>query len=182
MLSLPAAHDSGMFGPLSHGLAQLIQSGKLGHLITSHIEAGLEAPTVKYIVKFLEKVKERVINNMALTQKENQLKIFASSVSGESRAYEYTTHSFACRHAIVPGCPYSVFLHDVLTFLSLHPSEITVVELKSDGFPVKKNKYAKDGKISVWSMVSFRRGVSSGSWWGIERSSSRRCDWCWGFG
>lgn len=81
MLALPAAHDSGMFGPLSHGLAQLIQSGKLGHLITSHIEAGLEAPTVKYIVKFLEKVKlspERVINNIALTQKDSfmdQLKI-----------------------------------------------------------------------------------------------------------
>lgn len=74
-------------------------------------------------------------------------------MSGESRTHEYTTYSLACRHAIVPGCPYSVFLHDVLTFLSLHPSEIAVVELKSDGFPVKKNKYAKDGTISVWSMV-----------------------------
>lgn len=60
--------------------------------------------------------------------------------------------SLAPQHALVPGCTYLTFLLDILNFLSTHPSEIVVVELKSDGFVVREDKY-RDGKLVVYSMI-----------------------------
>lgn len=56
------------------------------------------------------------------------------------------------QHALVPGCTYLTFLLDILNFLSTHPSEIVVVELKSDGFIVREDKL-HEGKVAVYSMI-----------------------------
>lgn len=62
------------------------------------------------------------------------------------------------QHALVPGCTYLSFLLSILNFLADHPWEIVVVELKSDGFVVKEDKYRDndgDGKaeLVVYSMI-----------------------------
>lgn len=56
------------------------------------------------------------------------------------------------QHAMVPGITYISFLIDILEFLGEHPSEIVFIELKSDGFVVKKDK-EREGQIVVLSMI-----------------------------
>lgn len=58
-LALPAAHDSGMFGPLNAGLATLIQEGHIGSALANHTEDELAAPVVHLVVNALELVKLR---------------------------------------------------------------------------------------------------------------------------
>ncbi|KAI5475561.1 hypothetical protein MNV49_001157 [Pseudohyphozyma bogoriensis] len=162
-LALAAAHDSGMFGQLDAGLATLIQEGHLGSLLESTLETKIAHPTVKFVVQALELVKlspARVINNIALTQKDS----FADQLKIGVRFFDFRPgfcfHNVINlkkgrmhhQHAMVPGCLYVVFLADVLNFLSSHPKEIVVVELKSDGFVVREDK-VRNGQVAVYSMI-----------------------------
>lgn len=56
---------------------------------------------------------------------------------------------------MVPGCTYISFLTSTLNFLGSHPQEIIMVEIKSSGFVIKKNKYSKINpeEIIVYSMI-----------------------------
>ncbi|KAL8293568.1 hypothetical protein RQP46_000269 [Phenoliferia psychrophenolica] len=147
-LALPAAHDSGMFGPLDAGLLALIQQGQLGNALASHAEKSLATPLIHFLVSALEQIKlspARVINNIALTQKDSfkdQLHIVIHTRKG-------VIHH---QHAMVPGCTYLTFLTDILNFLGENPSETVFVEIKSDGFVVHEDKL-HNGEVVVYSMI-----------------------------
>ncbi|KAK4699903.1 hypothetical protein P7C70_g6353, partial [Phenoliferia sp. Uapishka_3] len=162
-LALPAAHDCGMFGPLDAGLTLLIQQGQLGNALASHAEASMATPIVHFLVQVLEEIKlrpERVINNIALTQKDS----FADQLHIGVRFFDFRPgFSFSDvihtkkgvihhQHAMVPGCTYLTFINEILNFLGSHPSEIVFVEIKSDGFLVHEDKL-HNGEVVVYSMI-----------------------------
>lgn len=65
--ALPAAHDSGMYGPLDGGLAALIEEGHLGEALASSVAANIASPVIRGLVDILELIKlrpERVIGNI----------------------------------------------------------------------------------------------------------------------
>lgn len=120
-----------MFGPLDAGLALLIQQGQLGNTLASHAETTLAAPIVHFLVEVrpphtlacnptyklkqaLEDIKlrpERIINNIALTQKDS----FASQLHIGVRFFDFrpgfcfhdVIHArkgvIHHQHAMVPG-------------------------------------------------------------------------------
>ncbi|KAM0752878.1 PLC-like phosphodiesterase [Meredithblackwellia eburnea MCA 4105] len=162
-LCLAAAHDAGMFGKLDAGLDLLIKQGKLGNALASHAESNIATPVVHFLVAMLEDVKlrpERVINNIALTQKDT----FADQLKIGVRFFDFRPgfcfHDVIYlkkgvihhQHAMVPGCTYLQFLTDIFNFLGDHTSEIVVVELKSDGFVVREDK-VRNGEVVVYSMI-----------------------------
>ncbi|ORY50675.1 PLC-like phosphodiesterase, partial [Leucosporidium creatinivorum] len=163
VLALPAAHDAGMYGPLDGGLAALIEEGHLGNALANHVAANIASPVIRSLVDLLELIKlrpERVIGNIAMTQKdsiEDQLKIGVRFFDFRPGfAFHDVIHTRKGRihhqHAIVPGCTYLTFLLDILNFLATRPSEIVVVELKSDGFVIREDKL-REGKLVVYSMI-----------------------------
>lgn len=56
---------------------------------------------------------------------------------------------------MVPGVSYISFLVSILNFLGSNPQELVMVELKSSGFVITKNKYSKihPEEIVVYSMI-----------------------------
>ncbi|SDA03124.1 BZ3500_MvSof-1268-A1-R1_Chr11-1g03316 [Microbotryum saponariae] len=163
-LALAAAHDAGMFGhPINAGLLSLIQEGELGHALAGNIETKLASPVVRTLVDILESIRlspNRALANIAMTQKDsfvNQLRIGVRFFDFRPGfCFHDVIHTkkgeLYHQHAIVPGESYKQFLLDILNFLATHPKEIVVVELKDDGFLIKKDKYRKE-ELVVYSMV-----------------------------
>jgi hypothetical protein len=64
------------------------------------------------------------------------------------------------QHGAIPGMGYDEFLHDVVTFLVAHPSEIVVVQIRYDGVPPE---CARPSDSELQDMVNNTLGLASGS-------------------
>ncbi|GAA95267.1 uncharacterized protein L969DRAFT_44743 [Mixia osmundae IAM 14324] len=162
-LVLAGAHDAGMFTELDPGLSALIQSGKLNEALGHRKVQETLTPVAHALIHVLKAIKldpARIINNIALTQKDtfaNQLKLgvrFFDFRPGYAftDVVEMKQGDLRHIHALVPGCSYAVFLNDVIEFLATHPKEIVFYEIKNDGIILQK-PIERNGEVVALSMV-----------------------------
>ncbi|KAH9811451.1 PLC-like phosphodiesterase [Melampsora americana] len=168
-LVLQGSHDSGMFTPLNPGFVQMITKMKLDSDIGSFmVDHGMTfVHVLTRLLKTFNIDLENAICNVANTQKDHfydQLRsgarffdfrpgyCFHECVNGEKGKIHH-------QHACVPGYEYQSALTETFKFLALHPKEIVVYELKSDGFISQKTTWRKDS-IPVPSMIPTRQALS----------------------
>jgi hypothetical protein len=139
---LPAAHDIGM-NSMQNADAVLASSALVDVLKTinpifAKIVGGMTHEAVMGIAP-------NIIKGLAITQKDTLSTILSIGARYfEFRpAYLYSTirpdHPIAdvlyFSHSAIPGMAYAQFLHDTVSFLTSHPDEIVVVQLRWDGVP-----------------------------------------------
>ncbi|EGG08428.1 uncharacterized protein MELLADRAFT_84590 [Melampsora larici-populina 98AG31] len=168
-LVLQGSHDSGMFTPLNPGFVEMITRMKLDSSIGSFmVDHGMTfVHVLTRLLKTFNIDLENAICNVANTQKDHfydQLRsgarffdfrpgyCFHECVNGEKGKIHH-------QHACVPGYEYESALIETFKFLALHPKEIVVFELKSDGFIARKTTWRKDS-IPVPSMIPTRQALS----------------------
>lgn len=140
---LPAVHDVGM-NDMANADAVVASSSALVDILTqinptfSKIAGMMAHPAVMAMAP-------NIVKGLAITQKDN----LATMLSIGARYFEFRPaylHNAIRKnppipdvlyfsHSAIPGMAYAQFLQDLVAFLTQHPEEIVVVQLRWDGVP-----------------------------------------------
>lgn len=142
---LPAVHDVGM-NSMQSSEALLANSTTLVDILTTidPVFAKIAGALSHDVVKAMA---PNIISGLAITQKDTlptMLSIGAryfefrpAYLHNSIRPHKPIPDVLYFSHSAIPGMPYEQFLHDVVTFLLAHPTEIVVVQNRWDGVPAE---------------------------------------------
>lgn len=145
-LVLPSAHDVGMNSMQSSELVLKRLGGAIVSTMVhdskkmSELANALSAPAINLIAP-------NIIFSLAITQKDS----LPTMLSIGARYFEFRpAHCHQAivpsnalpdrlyfQHSAIPGMAYESFLNEIVAFLTAHPTEIIVVQLRWDGVPAE---------------------------------------------
>jgi hypothetical protein len=168
-LVLPSAHDAGMNSMQnSEALLQKIPSSIVNIFFADNKVALDIVRSVSEDI--LKNLAPNIIRALAITQKDS----LTSLLTIGARYFEFRpahVHKLLLplsplpsrlyfHHGAIPGMGYDQFLHEVVTFLVAHPSEIVVVQLRYDGVPAD---CARPTDHELQDIVNDALGLAKGS-------------------